>query len=106
MTDWTKIDKISGVVPMDHGISTVFPVVPRSANMGVSLGFSEFVPGSIEIDVPQPECFMVTQGELEIASDGETWLIRKGEGIWMPAGSKVVASAKANCSVVYMILLD
>ncbi len=106
MTDWSKISKISDVTPMEHGISTVFPVVPRGAETGLALGISEFVPGSIEIDVPQAECFMVMQGQLEMASGEEKWLIHKGEAIWMPAGSKVVATATANCRVVYAILLN
>lgn len=106
MTDWNKIGKVSDITPMLNGISTIFPVVPRGAGAGLAIGFSEFVPGSIEIDVPQSECFLVTQGELEIASDDEKWTVRQGEGIWMPAGSKVVATAKADCSVVYVILLS
>lgn len=106
MTDWTKISKISDIAPLSHGISSVFPVVPRGAEKGLAIGFSEFVPGSIEIEIPQPECFLVTQGELQIANSQENWTIRKGEGIWMPAGSKVVATANTACSVVYAILLD
>lgn len=105
MSQWTKIEKIANPAPMDFGISTVYPIIPRGADLGVSLGFSEFVPGSTEIDVPLPECFMVTHGELEITSGGEGWTIREGEAIWMPAGSKVVASTKAECRVIYMILL-
>lgn len=105
MTDWHKISKIADAEPMDFGNSTVFPVLPRGADLGVSIGFSEFVPGSSEIDVPAPECFLVCEGELEISSGGETWVIARGEAIWMPAGSKVVATAHQPCRVVYAILL-
>lgn len=106
MSEWQTIRKIANPEPLGFGNSTAFPILPRAAGLGMSIGFSEFVPGSSEVDVPKPECFLVYAGELEIVCGDQSWTLRKGEAIWMPAGSKVTAIAHQPCSLVYAIILD
>lgn len=105
MTDWQTITKLAEHEPMDLGAATVFRMVPRDAGQTFSTGFSNYEPGSIDVDVPRDECFLVVDGELEITQGGKSWTVGAGEAIWMPAGSNITATARVPTRTVYVIAM-
>lgn len=103
MDDWNTIRKLQCLAPAQTGIANVLRIIPRNSGTGLALGFSEFEPGSISMDVEQPEVFIVLEGSLAISANDTSTTLKADEALWMPAGSSLEISVSEPTRVVYII---
>lgn len=104
MTDWTKIAKIAAAAPIAIGNSQVSSLIPRGSGTGLVTGFSVIEPGSMTVEMDKPELFIILDGQMSVASDGEIYSVGPNEMIWFPAGTTIQLTVAAPCRVIYAIL--
>lgn len=104
MTDWTQIQKLEKLAPFDAGISVVSRLIPRGAGTGAAIGFSDIAPGAMEVEVSDPELFILLEGQLDIVAGDRRETVVAHEAIWLPAGETVRIESEAGCRLIYAII--
>jgi ethanolamine utilization protein EutQ (cupin superfamily) len=104
MDDWHALKKLQCQAPSETGIAQVHRIIGRNSGANLACGITEFMPGSIDMEVSQPEVFVVLDGALSINSNDTAMELAKNEALWMPSGSALQISVSEPTRVVYIIL--
>lgn len=103
MDNWNTIRKLAPMAPIGDGISSIERLMPRGSNTGLVFGYCDFEPGTINMEVGDPEVFIVVAGTLLAKAGDEDIELEAGTALWMPAGMSLQISAPEAARVVYVI---
>lgn len=98
-----RIEKLVARPGIAMGVSTVHQLIANEDQAGLLVGISEFVPGSVEVEMTYDEGIFVLEGTIEIDGDAETHFVKSGEFLWIPSGRKIVYRALEHCRFFYVI---
>lgn len=104
MGDFNAVKKMQPMAPIQMGLSAVSRLIGKESGVGVAMGFSQFTAGSMDLEVNDPEIFVLVEGDLTVTNEGTQHTLVPGEAIWMPAGSSVGLTVLDSCKLLYLIL--
>lgn len=104
MSEWENVRKLDAMAPIEMGLSEVHRLISRNSGAGVALGFSELKPGNMEMEVSDPELFVVLEGQMTVSCRTSKSIIEEGQAIWLPPKTNHVLSISKPCRVLYVIV--
>lgn len=104
MRDWTKVSKLERMAPIEAGSSRVARFIARGSGVGVATGFSEIDPGWMDVEIGDPELFIVLEGVLQIEAGGQLSRVEANEAVWLPAGEAIRLGSPDGCRLLYTII--
>ena len=106
MDSWKSIRKLAPMTPIVDGISSIERMIPRSSNAGLAFGYCDFQPGTIDMEVGNPEAFILLAGSLIARCGDDVVELETGNALWMPEGTSLKISAHDAARVIYIIRED